>query len=132
MLDHPALILVIFVFTLGLNIFLIMKVPKGFFPQQDTGAMTGGLQGPQDTSFYAMRGALEQSVNIIKADPAVQSVMGFTGGRTESATNSGFVFVALKPLNQRKGSVEQVMGRLRPQLARVPGAATFLRKPVRG
>ena len=64
-----------------------MKIPKGFFPQQDTGAMMGGMQGPQDTSFYAMRNAVQQSVNIIKADPGVENVMGFTGG--QGATNSG-------------------------------------------
>ena len=87
-LDHPALILGLFLFTLALNVFLIDRIPKGFFPVQDTGAMMGGLQGPQDTSFYSMRTALEQSVSIIKSDPGVENVMGFTGGR--GATNSGF------------------------------------------
>ena len=126
-LDHPALLLIVFLFTLGLNVFLIAKVPKGFFPQQDTGAMTGGLQGPQDTSFYAMRTAVQESVNIIKSDPAVQNVMAFTGG--QGATNAGFTFIALKPLNQRKVSAEAVINRLRPKLAHVAGAATFL-QPV--
>jgi multidrug efflux pump len=126
-LDHPALLLIVFLFTLGLNVFLIAKVPKGFFPQQDTGAMSGGMQGPQDTSFYAMRTAVQQSVSIIKDDPAVQNVMGFTGG--QGATNSGFTFIALKPLNERKVSAEQIIDRLRPKLAHVPGAATFL-QPV--
>jgi multidrug efflux pump len=126
-LDHPALLLIVFLCTLGLNVFLIDKVPKGFFPQQDTGAMTGGMQGPQDTSFYAMRDAVQQSVSIIKSDPGVQNVMGFTGG--QGATNSGFTFVALKPLNERKVSVEEIMARLRPKLAHVAGAATFL-QPV--
>jgi multidrug efflux pump len=126
-LDHPVLLLIIFLCTLGLNVFLIAKVPKGFFPQQDTGAMTGGMQGPQDTSFYAMRTAVQQAVSIIKSDPGVQNVMGFTGG--QGATNSGFTFVALKPLDQRKDSVETIINRLRPKLARVAGAATFL-QPV--
>ncbi|HTB12367.1 MAG TPA: efflux RND transporter permease subunit [Bryobacteraceae bacterium] len=126
-LDHPALLLIIFLFTLGLNVFLIAKVPKGFFPQQDTGAMSGGMQGPQDTSFYAMRTAVQESVNIIKSDSAVQNVMGFTGG--QGATNAGFTFIALKPLNERKVSAEAVINRLRPKLAHVPGAATFL-QPV--
>ncbi len=126
-LDHPTLILLVFLFTLGLNVFLIKRIPVGFFPQQDTGAMTGGMQGPQDTSFYAMEKAVQQSITIIKADPAVENVMGFTGG--QGATNSGFAFVALKPLEERKVSVMDVMGRLRPKLARVPGAATFL-QPV--
>ena len=126
-LDHPALVLMVFVGTLALNVFLIAKIPKGFFPVQDTGAVMGGLQGPQDTSFYAMRQALQQSVEIIKSDPAVDNVMGFTGG--QGAVNSGFLFMALKPLDVRKVSAEQVIDRLRPKLARVPGAATFL-QPV--
>ncbi len=126
-LDHPVLLLIIFACTLGLNVFLIAKVPKGFFPQQDTGAMTGGMQGPQDTSFYAMRDAVQQAVSIISADPGVQNVMGFTGG--QGAANSGFTFVALKPLDQRKVGVEEIINRLRPKLARVAGAATFL-QPV--
>jgi multidrug efflux pump len=126
-LDHPALLLAIFLCTLGLNIYLLERIPKGFFPQQDTGTMSGGMQGPQDTSFYAMRTAVQQSINIIKADPGVQNVMGFTGG--QGATNGGFTFVSLKPLNERKESAQQIIDRLRPKLARVPGAATFL-QPV--
>ena len=126
-LDHPALILLIFLGTLALNIFLVAKVPKGFFPQQDTGAVQGGMQGPQDTSFYAMRSAVQQSVSIIKADPGVLNVMGFTGG--QGATNSGFAFIALKPLNQRKVSAGEIIARLRPKLAKVTGGATFL-QPV--
>jgi multidrug efflux pump len=126
-LDHPALLLAIFVCTLGLNVYLLERIPKGFFPQQDTGAMSGGMQGPQDTSFYAMRTAVQQSINIIKSDPGVENVMGFTGG--QGATNSGFTFLALKPLNERKESAQQIIDRLRPKLARVPGAATFL-QPV--
>jgi multidrug efflux pump len=126
-LDHPALVLGIFLFTLALNIFLIERIPKGFFPQQDTGVVSGGMQGPQDASFYAMRGALAQAIDIIKADPGVQNAMGFTGG--QGATNSGFTFIALKPLNERTGSAQQIIDRLRPKLARVPGAATYL-QPV--
>jgi multidrug efflux pump len=126
-LDHPTLILLVFLGTLGLNVFLLAKIPKGFFPQQDTGAIMGGLQGPQDTSFYAMRTALQQSVDIIKSDPGVQNVMGFTGG--QGAVNSGFIFMALKPLEQRKVSAGDIINRLRPKLARVEGAATYL-QPV--
>jgi multidrug efflux pump len=125
-LDHPALLLVIFLGTLGLNIFLLAKIPKGFFPQQDTGVMMGGMQGPQDTSFSAMSDALQQAVQIIKDDPGVQNAVGFTGG--QGATNSAFLFSALKPLNQRDG-VEAIINRLRPKLATVAGAATFL-QPV--
>jgi multidrug efflux pump len=126
-LDHPTLVLLIFFCTLGLNVFLITEVPKGFFPLQDTGVLTGGMQGPQDTSFYAMRKAVQQAVSIIKSDPAVDNVMAFTGG--QGATNGGFAFVALKPLEQRKVTALDVLTRLRPKLARVPGAATFL-QPV--
>jgi multidrug efflux pump len=126
-LDHTALILIIFVATLALNVFLIDKIPKGFFPLQDTGVIQGGMQGPQDSSFYAMEKAVKQSVDIVKADPGVQNVMGFTGG--QGATNTGNEFIALKPLNERKVSAEQIINRLRPKLARIPGAATFL-QPV--
>ena len=86
--------------------------------------MQGGMQGPQDTSFYAMRKAVQQSVSIIKADPGVENVMGFTGG--QGSTNGGFTFVALKPLDERDASASQIIDRLRPKLARVAGAATFL------
>jgi len=126
-LDHPAPVLLIFLLTLALNVFLMARIPKGFFPLQDTGAVMGGLQGPQDTSFYAMEKALRQSVNIIKADPGVENVVGFTGGR--GATNTANEFIALKPLDERKASAEQIIARLRPKLAHIPGAATFL-QPV--
>jgi multidrug efflux pump len=130
-LDHPALMLVVFVGTIVLNVILIAKVPKGFFPQQDTGVMTGGMQGPQDTSFYAMSHAVQQSVKLIKDDPAVQNVMAFTGGA--GASNGGFTFIALKTLgdgkNDRKASAAEVIDRLRPKLAGVTGASTFL-QPV--
>jgi multidrug efflux pump len=126
-LDHPALIVCIFLFTLGLNVYLIGRIPKGFFPLQDTGAVMGGMQGPQDTSFFAMRNAVEQAINIIRSDPSVQNALGFTGG--QGATNSAFIFMALKPLEQRKLSAMQIINRLRPRLAHVPGAATFL-QPV--
>jgi multidrug efflux pump len=129
-LDRPALILFVFVCTLALNVYLISVIPTGFFPQQDVGVMTGGMQGPQDTSFYAMRTAVQQATAIIKADPGVQNVMSFTGG--QGATNSGFTFVALKTLGSkntattRKDSVMEIINRLRPKLAQVPGAATYL------
>ena len=123
-LDHPSLVLLVFFITLGLNVFMLIKVPKGFFPQQDVGALQGGMQGPQDTSFYAMRKALQQAVSIVKADPGVGNIMGFTGG--QGAANGGFMFVALKPLNQRDASAAEIVNRLRSKLAKVPGAATFL------
>jgi multidrug efflux pump len=126
-LDHPALIMVIFVATLGLNVVLIAVVPKGFFPQQDTGVISGGMQGQQDASFAAMRVALKQSVDVVKADPGVQNVMGFTGGN--GATNGANEFIALKPLNERTHSAAQIINELRPKLTRLTGANTFL-QPV--
>jgi len=126
-LDHPLILLLIFAGTVALNVLLIENIHNGFFPQQDTGVIQGGLQGPQDTSFIAMRGAVQQSVSIVKADPAVEHVMGFTGG--QGATNAGFEFIALKPLPVRKASAQAIITRLRGELAKVPGAATFL-QPV--
>ena len=105
---------------------LAIIVPKGLFPQQDTGRMVGGLQADQSISFQMMRQKLRQFVRIVGEDPAVASVVGFTGG---GQTNSGFMFVALKPLAERDASVSQVIGRLRPKLGQVAGARLFL-QPV--
>jgi multidrug efflux pump len=123
-LDHPALMLIVFVLTIALNFFLLSRVPTGFFPQQDNGVIGGGMQGPQDASFYSMKAAVQQAVKIIKADPAVDNVMAFTGG--QGATNGGNTFISLKPLNVRKVTSTQVVNRLRAQLAQVAGTATFL------
>jgi len=122
-LQNPGQVMLILLVTVGLNVFLFYKVPKGFFPQQDTGRMIGGIQADQSISFQLMRQKLQQFITIIRQDPAVQSVVGFTGG---GQTNSGFVFVALKPLAQRKLSVDQVIARLRGKLNKVPGARLFL------
>ena len=126
-LDHPTLIMIVFVATLGLNVLLLSVVPKGFFPQQDTGVINGGMQGQQDASFASMRTALKQSVDVVKADPSVQNIMGFTGGG--GATNTANEFIALKPLNERKQSAAQIINELRPKLTRLTGANTFL-QPV--
>ena len=123
-LNHPALMLLVFLATLGLNVYLIMTAPTGFFPQQDTGVLMGGMQGPQDSSFYAMNKAVHAANLIIAHDPGVQNAMAFTGGN--GSTNAGFAFIALKPLSERKDSAAQIINRLRPQLAKVPGAATYL------
>jgi multidrug efflux pump len=123
-LNHPALMLLVFLATLGLNVYLIMTAPTGFFPQQDTGVLMGGMQGPQDTSFYAMDKAVHAANLIIAHDPGVSKAMAFTGGN--GSTNAGFAFIALKPLNDRKESAAQIINRLRPELAKVPGAATYL------
>jgi multidrug efflux pump len=123
-LAHPRLTMIVLALTIVLNGILIDIIPKGFFPQQDTGAITGGVQGPQDSSFPAMDASIKQIVGVIKADPAVQNVIAFTGGG--GATNTGFIYMALKPLNVRKVSAAQVINRLRPKLASLPVASAFL------
>jgi multidrug efflux pump len=123
-LDHPQLTMVVLFLTIALNVVLIVTIPKGFFPQQDTGAITGGMQGPQDSSFPAMNDSLQQIVGVIKSDPAVANVIAFTGGG--GATNTGFIYIALKPLPERQVNAAQVIGRLRPKLNRLPVASAFL------
>ncbi|SAL18378.1 acriflavin resistance protein [Caballeronia cordobensis] len=122
-LAHPRTILMILLATIGLNIYLYVIVPKGFFPQQDTGRIVGGIQADQSTSFQAMKIKFAEMMKIVEADPAVDSVAGFTGGRS---TNSGFMFISLKPKSERKVSADQVINRLRKPLADVAGARTFL------
>jgi multidrug efflux pump len=124
-LRHALAVVLILAGVLALNGYLYVAIPKGFFPQQDTGRLIGRIQADQSTSFQLMRGKLTQFVNIVRADPAVDAVVGFTGG---SQTNTGSVFVSLKPLAQRV-SVDQVMARLRGKLAAVAGATLFL-QPV--
>jgi multidrug efflux pump len=123
-LQHSLLTLTVLLLTIVLNGYLFYIVPKGFFPQQDNGTIVGGIQGSQDISFQAMQGITEQFVDIIKSDPAVQNVMAFTGGA--GAVNGGFVYMALKPLNQRHTSSSNVINRLRPKLTSIPGASAFL------
>ena len=122
-LRHPRTILLILLATLCLNGYLFSIVQKGFFPQQDTGRLTGGIQADQSISFQLMRQKLTQFVSIVQRDPAVDQVVGFTGG---GQTNGGFVFVSLKPLAERKVSADQVIARLSRQLTQVPGASLFL------
>ncbi|NYH21606.1 efflux RND transporter permease subunit [Paraburkholderia bryophila] len=120
---HPRLIVTILIATIGLNVWLYIIVPKGFFPQQDTGRLIGGIQADQSTSFQAMKGKFSQMMEIVGKNPAVDSVAGFTGGRQ---TNSGFMFVTLKPKSERKLSADQVIQQLRAPLGDVAGARTFL------
>ena len=117
------LVMLILVAVIGLNVYLFSAAPKGFFPQQDTGQIRGGIRADQSISFQAMQGKLRQLVDIIKRDPAVATVVGFTGG---SRAGGGFMFVNLKPVNQRKDAGQAVISRLRPQLARVTGVSLFL------
>ena len=125
-LRHPRVMLAVALATMALSIYLYVIVPKGFFPQQDTGRLSGNIQASQDMSFQAIRQKLTEVVEIIKSDPAVDTVMGFSGGGGGSTTNSGRMFISLKPLEERKLSADQVIARLRPKLAKVPGAPTFL------
>jgi len=122
-LRHPRLVMLVLGAVLALNFYLYDIVPKGFFPQQDTGRMVGSIQADQSISFQLMQQKLTQFVTIVKQDPAVDTAVGFTGG---GQTNSGFMFVSLKPLQERKASVDEVIGRLRRKLAVVPGATLFL------
>ena len=123
-LQHSALTLFVLLITILLNGFLFYVVPKGFFPQQDNGTVFGGIQAAQDISFQAMQDLTLRFVDIIKTDPAVQNVGAFTGGG--GAVNTGFVYLALKPLSERKISSSQVIDRLRPKLISIPGATVFL------
>jgi len=123
-LDRPALMLLVFVATVGATLYLGYTAALGFFPQQDTGVLNGGMQGPQDSSFAAMNKAVKRANEIIKSYPGVQNAIAFTGG--QGATNAGFTFIALKPLNERKQSAAEIIDGLRPKLAQVPGAATYL------
>jgi multidrug efflux pump len=124
-LRHPRLTLTVAVLTVCLNVYLYVVVPKGFFPDQDTGRLMGGIQGAQDVSFQSLEKKLAQFVDIVMADPAVDTLVGFTGGQG-GTTNTGRIFVALKPIGERKLSAAEVIGRLRPKLAQVPGATLFL------
>jgi multidrug efflux pump len=122
-LAHPFLVLVVLLLTVGLNIVLFAIVPKGLFPQQDVGLMIGGITADQSISFQAMSKKLVQAQAIVKADPAVEAVTGFTGGR---GTNQAQVFITLKPLQDRTASAFEVMARLRPKLAAIPGAQLMM------
>jgi multidrug efflux pump len=127
-LRHGGLVMLMLVAIVALNVWLFIIIPKGFFPQQDTGRLIGSLQADQSTSFQTMQQKLGQMVAIIQHDPAVESVSGYTGvggGGGGGAANTATVFVSLKPLGQR-GGIDAVMGRLRRALSVVPGARLFL------
>jgi len=123
MLQNPAMVLTVLFLIIALNVVIAIKIPKGFFPQQDTGALQGNIRGPQDASFPAMNAALQQIEGVINKDSAVQNVIGFVGG---GATNTGMVNVVLKPVEKRDLNAAGVINRLRPRLNRITGASTFL------
>jgi multidrug efflux pump len=123
-LDNSGLTLIVLLMVVALNVAVFIKIPKGFFPQQDTGVIFGGLQGPQDASFPVMDDSVEKIVAIIKADPGVDNVVAYTGG--QGSSNGGFIFLSLKPLNVRKASAAQILGRLRPKMLALPVASVFM------
>ncbi|HEV7734558.1 MAG TPA: multidrug efflux RND transporter permease subunit [Candidatus Binatia bacterium] len=127
-LRHPRTMLVLTLATVALNIQLFAYIPKGFFPQQDTGRLGGTIQASQDVSFQSMRDKLAAVVDVIRRDPAVDNVLAFTGGGGGggSARNTGRMFIALKPSDQRDVTADQVIARLRGPLSAIPGAPTFL------
>ncbi len=123
-LRHRPLTLLITISTACLSVYLYILVPKGFFPQQDTGRIVGSVQAAQDISFQAMRDKMKQFVNIVMQDPAVNTVVAFAGGNT--AYNNGRMFITLKPRSERNVSADQVIGRMRGKLAAVPGANLYM------
>ncbi|MEB6336296.1 multidrug efflux RND transporter permease subunit MdtC [Serratia rhizosphaerae] len=122
-LGHARWVLALFLATIALNVWLYVSIPKTFFPEQDTGRLMGFIQADQSISFQAMRSKLEDFMKIVREDPDVDNVTGFTGG---SRTNSGSMFISLKPLSERSSSAQQVIARLRGKLAKEPGANLFL------
>jgi multidrug efflux pump len=125
-LQYSFITLLTLIGTMALTVYLYIRVPKGFFPEQDTGRLNGSIQADQDTSFQQMDTTLRKYVDIVDADPGVDTVNGFTGGGRGGATNSARMFISLKPLNQRKASADQIIARLRPKLAHIPGATLYL------
>ncbi|EIQ87391.1 multidrug resistance protein MdtC [Yersinia pestis PY-66] len=122
-LSHTRWVMVVLLSTIALNVWLYISIPKTFFPEQDTGRMMGFIQADQSISFQSMQQKLKDFMQIVGADPAVDSVTGFTGG---SRTNSGSMFISLKPLSERQETAQQVITRLRGKLAKEPGANLFL------
>jgi multidrug efflux pump len=123
-LEHEAFTLGILLITIAVNIYLLVIVPKGFFPLQDNGTLGGGIRGSQDISFQTMNQLSRRFVDIIKSDPAVQTAVIYTGGN--GPVNGGFVSVTLKPIEERKLTSSQVIDRLRPKLVALPGARAIL------
>src|SRR5438034_6175703 len=125
-LDHGVLTMLVLAATIALNVYLYVVIPKGFFPQQDTGRLIGNIQADQGISFQAMQQKLRDFVSIVRADPAVENVVAFTGG---GQRNGGFMFVTLKPISERRDSADLVIARLRGNLSQEPGANLFLQSP---
>jgi multidrug efflux pump len=125
-LDHSALMLLIVAGTIGLSAYLYTVVPKGFFPQEDTGRLNGNFIADQSTSFQAMQARIVELSKIVQADPGVSTVMAFTGGGGGTTTNTGRAFITLKPLAERHASASQIIDRLRSKLSSTPGVTLYL------
>jgi hydrophobe/amphiphile efflux-1 (HAE1) family protein len=127
-LNHPAITMLVMLATLALNVYLYIAVPKGFFPEQDTGRMMGSILGDQSISFQAMVPKLRFFLDQVMADPAIDSVDAFAGGggRGGGGTNTASMFIQLKPLEERKASADEVIARIRRKTSGVPGATLFL------
>jgi multidrug efflux pump len=123
-LRHSVITLLVLLGTVGLTGYLFVRIPKGFFPQQDTGRLLGQIRADQDASFQSVDRILRQTIDTIGADPGISTVAGFTGGG--GITNNARLFASLKPLEQRQSSADAIIGRLRPKLARIPGASVYL------
>jgi multidrug efflux pump len=125
-LEHSFVVLLVAIGTIFLTGYLYAVIPKGFFPQQDTGRLNGSIVADQDISFQAMQNKMRRLATIALSDPGVASVIAFTGGGGGTTTNTGRVFMSLKPLEDRKVTADQIINRLRPKLATVTGATLFL------
>jgi multidrug efflux pump len=124
-LDHALPVLLVTFATIGFTVYLYVIIPKGFFPQQDTGRLSGNVQAAQDTSFSALIQKLNIFMRVVEKDPAVDSVVSFTGGG-RGGGNSASMFITLKDLKDRKASAQQIIARIRPKTAHIPGAQLFL------
>ena len=124
-IEHPVVTLLALLGVIVFSGYLFLRVPKGFFPEQDNGRMMGMVEADQDVSFQAMESALQRIIPIVRSDPGVQDVLAFTGGQG-GTSNTARMFIVLKPLPQRRTSAQQIIARLRPKLARIRGANTYL------
>jgi len=121
-LRHPRFMLMLTIGAIVLNIFLFIVIPKGFFPQQDTGRIMAQIQADQNISFQSLKNKFSTFVQILRKDPAIENVVGFVGG----GSNTGSIFIALKPLSERNITADKIIERLRPKLAVVTGATLYM------
>jgi multidrug efflux pump len=125
-LERSFIMLLLTIAMMGLTVYLAYAVPKGFFPQQDTGRLSGSIIADESISFNAMKGKIQELMKIVQADPGVDTVVAFTGGGGGTTTNTGRAFISLKPIGARKATADQIINRLRPKTAGIPGATLFL------